>query len=520
MSQFIPMYEADDYVMDDDYLFEPSVVTESDDGGSIRTDADDHDQGQDQDLDTDQDRDWDRDQDDYTVHSGGFDWRDIAPGEGRTPRNIHMASSSHNSTPVEASGTSSQGSSMSPDQLNERRRSRTGSILNVYLLEAAKETQCGCPNRSCTSKFDVKDIFGLRHARIGLNHAEDMARRNADLKAAAEKDQRRCLIAVEGKTVCLMAYCILFDINWSSMRRSWARLTNGGNPPAIGRPNAATDGIMGSARSIQAYAWIKTWLEVFGDEHPVGQQYKYVVNYVLASDLYEEYSREFYADQISITSAPLSLRSFSRIWTLFQKQEKVRVRRKANTTTKCKVCDDLHERATGPKATRADLAEVRKKRIAHHKEILELRQLYVTDTQRAKHDFTFQTIAFDGTNSNSCNCPQSWRSSVRGERPEGTFVPQKIQSVLIHGRALIFYVVPPCVEQGMDLTVSCLVDAMQYVDPRTRIIRFQYDGESSSPLGGGEERGWGRGWRGGEGRRGKKGKGGKGERGGGGGGEG
>jgi hypothetical protein len=26
------------------------------------------------------------------------------------------------------------------------------------------------------------------------------------------------------------------------------------------------------------------------------------------------------------------------------------------------------------------------------------------------------------------------------------------------------------------LTVSCLIDAMQYVDPRTRVIRFQYDG--------------------------------------------
>jgi hypothetical protein len=133
-------------------------------------------------------------------------------------------------------------------------------------------------------------------------------------------------------------------------------------------------------------------------------------------------------------------------------------------------------RSKDPKSNREELARVREARIVHHKDIMELRQLYVDDTQRAKHDFRFQTIAFDGTNSNTCNCPQDWRSSVRGEAVEGTFVPQKIQSVLIHGRALVFYVVPPFVKSGMDLTVSCLIDAMQYVDPRTRVIRFQYDG--------------------------------------------
>ena len=108
--------------------------------------------------------------------------------------------------------------------------------------------------------------------------------------------------------------------------------------------------------------------------------------------------------------------------------------------------------------------------------ILRLRQLYMADTQRAKFDHTFQTIAFDGTNSNTCKCPQRWRAEIRGDDQEGTFVPQKIQSVLIHGTALLFYAVPPSVATGMDLTVSCLVDAMSYVDPRTKVVRFQYDG--------------------------------------------
>jgi hypothetical protein len=29
----------------------------------------------------------------------------------------------------------------------------------------------------------------------------------------------------------------------------------------------------------------------------------------------------------------------------------------------------------------------------------------------------------------------------------------------------------------MNLTISTLVDALQYVDPRTEIVRFQYDGK-------------------------------------------
>jgi len=88
-------------------------------------------------------------------------------------------------------------------------------------------------------------------------------------------------------------------------------------------------------------------------------------------------------------------------------------------------CDELLARSRDPKATREELGRIREARIVHHMEITELRQLYVNDTQRAKHDMVFQTIAFDGTNSNTCNCPQTWRAAVRGEAADGTFVPQK-----------------------------------------------------------------------------------------------
>jgi hypothetical protein len=353
------------------------------------------------------------------------------------------------------------------------------------------------------SKFDIGAIFRLRYSRSKLSKTEDMAKRNSDLTRAAQKDDKKCVMDVESKSICLLAYCMLFDINWSSMRRSWARMVNGDQVQDVGRPKGSSGSSATSARSHDAYAWLKRWIEIFGDLDPVGQKFKYVVNYILPADLHEEYSRDFAFSGMARNIFPLSQRSFIRVWSLFIHQERVRVRRKANTTTKCRgkdtknysprvflghklhsssvwslcaVCDELLVRSKDPKSNREELARVREARIVHHKDIMELRQLYVDDTQRAKHDFRFQTIAFDGTNSNTCNCPQDWRSSVRGEAVEGTFVPQKIQSVLIHGRALVFYVVPPFVKSGMDLTVSCLIDAMQYVDPRTRVIRFQYDG--------------------------------------------
>ena len=71
--------------------------------------------------------------------------------------------------------------------------------------------------------------------------------------------------------------------------------------------------------------------------------------------------------------------------------------------------------------------------------------------------------------------------AMRDEQADGTFVAQKIQSVLIHGVALIFYPITPNVPLGMDLTVSCLIDALQYLDPRVRKVRFQYDGNYPTP---------------------------------------
>jgi hypothetical protein len=188
----------------------------------------------------------------------------------------------------------------------------------------------------CMSKFDIGAIFRLRYSRSKLSKTEDMAKRNSDLTRAAQKDDKKCVMDVESKSICLLAYCMLFDINWSSMRRSWARMVNGDQVQDVGRPKGSSGSSATSARSHDAYAWLKRWIEIFGDLDPVGQKFKYVVNYILPADLHEEYSRDFAFSGMARNIFPLSQRSFTRVWSLFINWERVRVRRKANTTTKCR----------------------------------------------------------------------------------------------------------------------------------------------------------------------------------------
>ena len=90
--------------------------------------------------------------------------------------------------------------------------------------------------------------------------------------------------------------------------------------PTMGRPKGSSGGVLSSPKGLQAYAWLKTWIEVTGDEDPVGLKYKFVVNYVLPSDLYEEYCSQFSAYQIGEAEVLLAGRSFVRVFTHFKKQ--------------------------------------------------------------------------------------------------------------------------------------------------------------------------------------------------------
>ena len=216
--------------------------------------------------------------------------------------------------------------------------------LDPTNITAAANLRCGCSGASlspsarvqcCMDLFNVGDIFRLRYAFGRLSPSEQQDARNRDIQEAFERNQTTCRIKVEGNRICLRAYCALYNINWSSMRRSWSRLGGGGHGRALGRPKGST-GLAGfSQKRSEAYAWLKTWVELSGDEDPVGHPYRFVVNYIVASELYKDFKQECEASSVYLSKGIVAERSFRRIWAHFCVQEKVRIRRKANTTTKC-----------------------------------------------------------------------------------------------------------------------------------------------------------------------------------------
>jgi hypothetical protein len=268
-------------------------------------------------------------EDDPDLHGhDSFDWLEAIPGNGWTPQSLTM---------------SSQGSTSSSPSPSRRRKVSGGpETLALPSLEAAAGGHCKCAlssdGLSCMRHFDIGDIFRFRHARTKMSSSEVLELRQNDMKMALQTNHTsdHCLLHVKNQTICLRAYCMLFDINYASMKRSWRRLSNGsGCQYVLGRPRGSFGGVLSSVRGMQAYAWLKTWIEISGDQDPVGHPYKYIISFVLPADLYEEYAKDFAAAQLGTAETVLSGRAFARVWGHFKSQEKVRVRRKANTTTKC-----------------------------------------------------------------------------------------------------------------------------------------------------------------------------------------
>ena len=144
----------------------------------------------------------------------------------------------------------------------------------------------------------------------------------------------------------------------------------------------------------------------------------------------------------------------------------------------CAVCDELRKRSINAKSN-SELLQIREFFQNHRNRIRQLRMFYMQDIQRSQNDPTFQTIAFDGSDTRTCRCPQRWRAMLHNDTPENSFVEQKIQTVLVHGKALNMYVAMPFMECGASLTVSTILDALEYVDARVETVRFQFDGNKA-----------------------------------------
>ena len=126
--------------------------------------------------------------------------------------------------------------------------------------------------------------------------------------------------------------------------------------------------------------------------------------------------------------------------------------------------------------------ELNRKRSTHLDHVFALRKPYEDSKVRCQTDRTFQSIIIDGADNQKCSCPHQWRYHVRREEKPDSAVEQKIETVIVHGTVTNFYVCPPFIPTGMNLTVSVLLDSLLDVPPEVEVLRIQFDGIPLFPL--------------------------------------
>lgn len=308
----------------------------------------------------------------------------------------------------------------------------------------------------------------------------------------------RCKPALDTKPVCLKAYCHILGLSAATVRKTERRVRRGHSQPAVGRPRSrAGTEVSSSENGEHASAWISAYLLSIAENQPTGSDMDYHMNFIDEGTMYDEYVEHVEATSIRQTPEIISERSFLRVLRGVISKLKIGIRRKANASTKCDgefpISFPFHSEVMFFSATTSECESLRlemlsarnnaaretvqAKRQIHTAHIRQLRELYRNAVARAEHCNEFQTVTFDGSDTATCLVPQAWRSNLHKDISEDSQLAQKIQTVLIHGKVLNMYIVPPYIETGAALTISTLLHSLLHVDPRVEIVRFQFDGE-------------------------------------------
>lgn len=164
------------------------------------------------------------------------------------------------------------------------------------------------------------------------------------------------------------------------------------------------------------------------------------------------------------------------------------------------VCEEINDLRTNAK-NREAIEKWKVAREKHSTYIAGRRKLVLAAEHRARQNPDREAMIYiDGADQNTTYCPQHWRTQLRLEQAEKSYIAQRIMSVLIIGQPdqLRFYSILPGVSEllkisintifriltlsltqmggGMNVSVSCLLDALQYIDSRAESLRVQIDG--------------------------------------------
>ena len=434
----------------------------------------------------------------------------VADVESRSPLESQVTFSSS----IGLSDTISSISASSSVSKRPKRQEYSLKRLDSRDIENAMKRQCSCSkfgkflNMSCHSQFNYGELCNLRRERTLMDQSAERLKCIQELSQAMKHPSEKVMVGCTGVTpyreCCIGGYILAYGLCNTTIYRLRKSLkmqleTNvGAGRPKKTREDLEDDIILGPSSPCHEYieAWLNEWLEVEADKDPVGNDCLYTLDLVECKDVYEEFVADYKANTVFEGSRITSERSFKRVWDAWIPKNRIRIRDKKNTTTKCtselylntlcvhilttviiSVCEALKIQ-TRQATTKTARDDARKRRLEHRQDIRQLRLLYHKACVQAMADETTATLTIDGADSNKTKIPQRWQQNCRGEYDDNSVVEQRVMSVLLHGQGrLNFYVFPPNVSKGMDMVMSCIIDSLQYIPPSVDKLRIQVDGE-------------------------------------------
>ena len=205
----------------------------------------------------------------------------------------------------------------------------------------AQIQRCSCAkvesNNCCPRRFQCWEIVKLRTERLSMHVKEQTSCRNHDLVMGYSNFElsNKCMPMLLNRRVCLKGYCIVmgWNYNWVCTELKALRIRNEHNiqhPPVHQRFRRK------AVFTEECKSWIIGWIQVTGDHDPTGEQQCYTINFVDIVQLHNLYTNETRESDVLVTARVASLRTFRRQFREVCKEQRVRIRKKIHTSTKCK----------------------------------------------------------------------------------------------------------------------------------------------------------------------------------------
>ncbi len=259
---------------------------------------------------------------------------------------------------------------------------------------------CGSNGSSCLKSFKTAgDVLNARIEHYNRSPKEEYQLRVHEVCEAIkfQKPNEKAYVAVtllygQKYKLCLHSYAVLYGLPATSFWRTVGQIRNHNSfPTSIGRPhrsNETQDPIVSTAAE-ECIEWIRNWVVLLSDESPTGDDWDRAIDPLDIKEVYEEYDVWFKAFHFTLAAKPLSFSTSTNIWKYWLKVDRIKIRNKSQTTTKCSKCEDLRCRARSIGVTTKELNVIKAERKKHREDIRALRERYQADVQRASHDPTY-----------------------------------------------------------------------------------------------------------------------------------